>query len=111
MSRISPRVLADMADNRTYKVDQILESSGIWCVFYDQQPFNLRSIHLLDTDVSPKYKKTSFNNPGHARNLCKKLNIKFKTNKFTVHFLCSGDQVYPEIKDEDDSSSPQIDQE
>jgi hypothetical protein len=44
----------------------------------------------------PKYKKTSFSNPGHARNLCKKLNTQFKTNKFTVIFMNTGRQVYPD---------------
>ena len=95
MTRTSPRIVAEMADNRTYKVDQVLESSGIWTVFYDNQPFNLRTLHLLDTDVPSKYKKTSFSNPGHARNLCRKLNQKFKTDKFTVVFMTTGDQVYP----------------
>lgn len=95
MSRNSPKVLTEMADGRTYRVDQVIESSGIWTVFYDNQPFNLRTVHLLDKDAPPKYKKTSFSNPGHARNLCRKLNLKFKTDKFTVIFMNTGEKVYP----------------
>jgi hypothetical protein len=43
----------------------------------------------------PKYKKVSFSNPGHAKNLARKLNTQFKTEKFTVVLLKSGDKVYP----------------
>ena len=95
MSRTSPRVLAEMVDSKTYKTDQIVESGGIWSVYYCGQPFNLRITHYLDTDAPPKYRKTSFSNPGHARNLCRKLNTRFKTDKFTVVYLEQGTQVYP----------------
>jgi hypothetical protein len=43
----------------------------------------------------PKYKKTAFSNPGHAINLCKKLNTLFKTTDFTVVLLSQGTQVFP----------------
>jgi len=43
----------------------------------------------------PKYKKSSFSNPGHAINLCKKLNTQFKTNRFSVVLLNSGSAIYP----------------
>jgi hypothetical protein len=95
MSRTSPRVLVEMVDKNTYKVDQVIEASGIWVVFYDGQPINLKSQHYLEDQTTPKYKKTSFSNPGHARNLCRKLNLKFKTDKFTVVFMNNGTVVYP----------------
>lgn len=95
MSRISSRILAEMVNKNTYKIDQIIEASGIWSVYYNDQPFNLKSSHHLNSDITPKYKKTSFSNPGHARNLCRKLNAQFKTDKFTVVFLSRGDTVYP----------------
>lgn len=95
MSRNAPKVLMEYVDKNTYQVDQIVESSGVWTVFYDSQPFNLKTQHYLDSEAIPKYKKTSFSNPGHARNLCRKLNTKFKTDKFTVMFLSKGTQVYP----------------
>lgn len=97
MSRSSPRVLAEMVDKDTYKVDQVVEAAGIWTVFYDGQPINLKTQHYLNVEVTPKYKKTSFSNPGHARNLCRKLNAKFKTDKFTVVFMNSGTTVYPNV--------------
>lgn len=96
MSRTQPKVILEHVDKTTYKCDQIVEASGIWAVFYDGQPINLKSSHYLANEASPKYKKTSFSNPGHARNLCRKLNNLFKTDKFTVHFLNQGRQVYPD---------------
>jgi hypothetical protein len=96
MSRTQPKVLLELVDKVTYKCDQIVEAAGIWAVFYDGQSINLKSQHYLDNEATPKYKKTSFSNPGHARNLCRKLNSQFKTNKFTVVFMNSGTCVYPD---------------
>ena len=96
MSRVQPKIILEIVDKKTYKCDQIVEASGIWAVFYDGQPINLKSQHYLDNEATPKYKKTSFSNPGHARNLCRKLNVQFKTNKFTVVFTNSGSIVYPD---------------
>lgn len=93
MSRTQPKILLEHVDKTTYKCDQIVEASGIWAVFYDNQPINLKSQNYLANGVAPKYKKTSFSNPGHARNLCRKLNNQFKTDKFTVVFMNQGTQV------------------
>ena len=46
--------------------------------------------------ASPKYKKVSFSNPGHAINLAKKMNVLFKCDKFTVVLLNAGKCIYPE---------------
>jgi hypothetical protein len=96
MSRTQPKILLEIVDKASYKCDQIVEASGIWAVFYDDQPINLKSSHYLDSETVPKYKKTSFSNPGHARNLCRKLNNQFKTDKFSVVFLSTGTKVYPD---------------
>lgn len=96
MSRNQSKILSEYIDKKTYKCDQIVEASGIWAVFLDNQPINLKSFHYLNNDVAPKYKKTSFSNPGHARNLCRKLNAQFKSDKFTVVFMNSGTTVYPD---------------
>lgn len=96
MSRLQPKLLLEIVDKKTYKCDQIVEAAGIWAVFYEGQPINLKSQHYLDSESVPKYKKTSFSNPGHARNLCRKLNVQFKTNKFTVVFMNNGRIVYPD---------------
>jgi len=95
MSRPKPSVLLEQTDKITYKSDQVLASEGIWAVYYDAKPINLKTQHLLAQYPGPKYKKVSFSNKGHAINLAKKLNIKFKTNKFTVVLLDQGKQIYP----------------
>ena len=96
MSRPKPKVLVEHVNKLNYKTEQVLSSEGIWAVFYDNQPVNLKSSNMLVSYPGPKYKKTSFSNPGHAINLAKKLNTQFKTDKFTVVFMNTGRTVYPD---------------
>ena len=98
MSRPKPTVLIELTNKTTYKSEQVLGSEGVWAVFYDSKPINLKTSNLLVQYPGPKYKKVSFSNPGHAKNLAKKLNIQFKTDKFTVVLLTQGAQVYPDAK-------------
>ena len=95
MSRPKPQVLIEITNKQTYKTEQVLASEGVWAVFYDNKPINLKTSNMLTQYPGPKYKKVSFSNPGHAINLAKKLNTQFKTSKFTVVLLRAGDQVYP----------------
>ncbi len=95
MSRPKPTVLVEQTNKSTYKTEQVLASEGTWAVFFDKKPINLKTSNLLVQYPGPKYKKVSFSNPGHAINLAKKLNMQFKTDKFTVVLLKQGDQVYP----------------
>jgi hypothetical protein len=95
MSRPKPTVLVEITNKSTYKTEQVLASEGVWAVFYAGQPINLKTSNLLVQYPGPKYKKVSFSNPGHAKNLAKKLNTQFRTDKFTVVLLCHGNQVYP----------------
>jgi hypothetical protein len=95
MSRPKPQVILDQADKATYKTNQVLAADGVWAVFFDNRPINLKTASLVSQYPGPKYKKVSFSNPGHAINLCKKLNSQFKTNKFTVILLSQGQQIYP----------------
>ena len=95
MSRPKPTVLVEHVNKFSNKSEQVLSSEGIWAVFYNGQPVNLKSGNMLVSYPGPKYKKTSFSNPGHAINLAKKLNVLFKTELFTVVLLKSGDTVYP----------------
>jgi hypothetical protein len=95
MSRPKPSVLAELTNKTTYKTEQVLASEGIWAVFYNNKPINLKTSNLLVQYPGPKYKKVSFSNPGHAINLAKKLNTQFKTDKFTVVLLKQGDRIYP----------------
>jgi hypothetical protein len=95
MSRPKPNVLVEQTNRSTYKTEQVLASEGIWAVFYDSKPINLKTSNLLVQYPGPKYKKVSFSNPGHAINLAKKLNTQFKTDKFSVVLLRAGDRIYP----------------
>jgi hypothetical protein len=95
MSRPKPTVLMEHVNKSNYKSDQVLASEGIWAVFFDNQPINLKTHNILVSYPGPKYKKVSFSNRGHAINLAKKLNVLFKTNKFSVVVLKQGEQVYP----------------
>jgi hypothetical protein len=95
MSRPKPVILLEITNKSTYKSEQVLASDGIWAVFYDSKPINLKTSSMLAQYPGPKYRKTSFSNPGHAINLCKKLNTQFKTTKFSVVLLNAGNQVFP----------------
>lgn len=77
----------------------MLKATAIFAVFFDNQPINLRSLHTV-IDIGPKYKKVSFSNPGHAFNLCEKLNKLFKTDRFAVHRLTEGEQIIEASEDE-----------
>lgn len=95
VSRPKPQVLIELTNKQTYKTEQVLASEGIWAVFFDNQPINLKTSNMLTQFPGPKYKKTSFSNPGHAINLARKLNNQFKTEKFSVVLLKIGDKIYP----------------
>ena len=94
MSRPKPKILAELADIESYKVDQVLYSEGIWTIFYDGSIINLKSSAMTKNGLNHKYKKCSFSNGGHAVNLAKKLNKQFKTDKFSVVKLTIGETIY-----------------
>ena len=93
MSRPKPNILLEYTNGTTYKCEQVLDAEAIWAVFYKNKPFNLKSSNALTSYPGPKYKKTSFRNPGHAFNLAKKLNQMFKTEDFTVVKLTEGETL------------------
>jgi hypothetical protein len=94
MSRPKPQILAEKTSG-LYKSEQVLASQGVWAVFYQGHPINLRSLNTLISYPGPKYRKTSFANPGHAVNLARKLNTQFATQDFTVVLMSQGQQVFP----------------
>lgn len=93
MSRPKPTVILEYTNSKTYKCEQVLDAEAIWAVFYKGKPFNLKSSNALTNYPGPKYKKTSFSNPGHALNLAKKLNKMFKCEDFSVYKLTTGEEV------------------
>jgi hypothetical protein len=98
MSRPKPQVLVELTNRSTYKTEQVLAAEGIWAVFFDGKPINLKTSNLLVQYPGPKYKKVSFSNQGHAINLAKKLNTQFKTDKFSVVLLTQGETIFPNVK-------------
>lgn len=93
MSRPKPKILLEHINKKTYRSEQILNAEAIWAVFYKDKPFNLKSLNSLTNYPGPKYKKTSFSNPGHAHNLANKLNNMFNCEDFSVVKLTSGETV------------------
>jgi hypothetical protein len=98
VSRPKPRVLVEVTNKQSYKTEQVLAAEGIWAVFFDGAPINLKTSNMLVQYPGPKYKKVSFSNAGHAINLAKKLNTQFKTDKFSVVLLKQGEQIFPDAK-------------
>ena len=98
MSRPKPAVLVEITNKSTYKTEQVLAADGIWAVFFDLKPINLKTSNLLVQYPGPKYKKVSFSNQGHAINLAKKLNTQFRTDKFSVVLLTQGETIFPDVK-------------
>ena len=98
MSRPKPRVLVEVTNKQSYKTEQVLAAEGIWAVFFDGAPINLKTSNMLVQYPGPKYKKVSFSNAGHAIKLAKKLNTQFKTDKFSVVLLKQGEQIFPDAK-------------
>ena len=82
MSRPKPNILLEHVNKTTYKSDQILSSAGIWAVFYEGKPINLKTQNILVQYPGPKYKKVSFSNPGHAHNLVTSVHNTVRNNSY-----------------------------
>ena len=96
MSRPKPTIILENVDKTNYKCEQVLKAEAIWAVFYQGEPFNLKTSNAITNYPGPKYKKDSFSNPGHAHNLAKKLNEMFKSEDFAVYKLTQGELVSDE---------------
>jgi hypothetical protein len=95
MAKQKPQILFEHTDRTTYKCEQILAAQDIFAVFYDGKPINIKHLPSRFVDISPRYKKSSFQNPGFAVNLAKRLNKKYATDKFTVMRLNAIEQYFP----------------
>lgn len=94
MSRPKPKVLLTHTHNQTYLSEQVLQVKAMYVVCYEGRPINLKVVHSLLSDQTPKYRRTCFpESPGHALNLADKLNKMFKTDKFSVWQMQPTSQV------------------
>jgi len=94
MPRPPATVLLEQTNKKTLKTTQILKSKGVWTVYYDNSPINIKICSVI-AFVGPKYNNPSFSNKGHAINLAKKLNKQFNSTKFTVVMLSNAEIIYP----------------
>ena len=97
MSRPKPKVILEHHDTTNYKTEQVLAAASVYSVFFQGAPINLRTQHSYLNYPGPKYKETSFSNPGHAFNLAERLNKQFNTDEFCVVRLEGG----PVVQEED----------
>ena len=99
MARPKPTILLEFTNQRTYKTDQVLLADGVYAVFYQGKPINIRMVNQLISSPGPKYKKSSFGSSGHAFNLADKLNKMFDTTDFAVYKLSNGELVTESVDD------------
>ena len=95
MSRPAPIILIELTNPITHKTDKVIKSDGIWAVYFNNCPFNLKTESIV-AFTAPRYKSVSFSNKGHAINLAKKLNKQFNTDEFTVVILSHAEVIYSE---------------
>ena len=55
MSRPKPTVILQSSNKETYKLDEVLAAAGIWAVFYEGKPINLKTSSLVANYPGPKY--------------------------------------------------------
>jgi hypothetical protein len=95
MARTSATVLLEISNEITKRIDKIIASDGVWAVYYQHKPINLKTESTI-AFVAPRYKSVSFSNKGHAINLARKLNKQFDTTDFTVIVLTHAEIIYSE---------------
>jgi len=93
MARPKPTILLEHTNPKDYRSEQVIKADGVYAVFFAGEPINLRSLNSLINFPGPKYKKTSFSNPGHAINLAERLNKLFRTDQFEVFKLTQGERI------------------
>lgn len=90
MARPAPTIICESCDPISYKTEQILAADAVYAVYYKDTPINIKTVNKL-YNMPPKYKKTSFQNPGYALCLAKRLNELFSTTDFVVRQMIGGD--------------------
>jgi hypothetical protein len=90
MSRPKPTILLSEFDNEGRGLE-VCDADAVYAVCYLGRPITVRTHQNIEIGYpGPKYLKSNFGNPGHAFNLCERLNRKFKTEDFTVIMMTTG---------------------
>ena len=98
MSRPKPRILLTNTDDND-RVTEVCEEFGVFAVYYQGKPIMVRSRHATESYPGPKYKKSTFTEPGHAFNLAEKLNKMFNTTEFEVRWMRESRPIIEDIRD------------
>lgn len=93
MSRSKPNILLSANNEKTRKIEEILEAEFIYAIYYKDGPINIKIRSEFVDHSQPKYRKTSFPNRAHAVNLANRLNKKYNTTEFYVVKLQNGEIV------------------
>jgi hypothetical protein len=90
MSRPRPQVLLEHIDDNM-RAYQVCEADAIYAVCYKGAPIKIKTKANVEIEYpGPKYAKTSFPTPGHAFNLCERLNHRFDSCDFSVVMMTAG---------------------
>ena len=84
MGRPAPKIIQErVKDKKKYLVEQITSVEGVWAIFYDGQPCNLRTKSLA-SNANPRYRGTVFTSEGSGNAMVVKFNIEYRTDKFSL---------------------------
>ena len=103
MSRTEPTVLLTYTDPDSDKGLEVLEADAYYAVMYKGRPINIRTwtnIDLRTIQVGPKYPKCVYSSSAPCINLCRKLNLRFNCDDFTVIIITGNSQrvlKYPPV--------------
>lgn len=82
MSRPEPLILLAIDDD--VKITEIIDSLGLWIIYYRDQPISIRTKNVTSRGITLKYPRCAYGNSAHAYRLCRKLNKMFDTQDFWV---------------------------
>lgn len=81
MPRKNLKILNEKVNN-DYKLEQIVQIENLYTVLYEDNIFSVKLLNKLIDYPGPKYKKIIFYSKNQAIKMAKKLNEKFRTDKF-----------------------------
>ena len=85
MARPQPTIICThMEGDRVFEVG---EADAVYAVLYQGQPIKVRTHNPAQAYQGYKYGRASFQEPGHAVRLAKKLNTVHDTDAFTVGIM------------------------